>query len=204
MIRIVGKLLAVAVALTTFLPVAQLFAAPIVWISGTGNDANSCTATLPCATLFGAATHMDPGGQINCLNSPGMVETNLEETFSFSLDCAGVYNTTSSGLAAIQLVANNQVVKIRNLTITGTGGGFPANKVTGSGSLILENCVFENFNASGAGPAVDIEPTGPLNLVIKNSRVSNRGGPALRNRMAAWLRWILGLITPPISPRLLA
>ena len=29
-----------------------------------------------------------------------------------------------------------------------------------------------------------------------------RGGPALRERMAAWLRWILGSITPPISPRL--
>ncbi len=31
-----------------------------------------------------------------------------------------------------------------------------------------------------------------------------RGGPVFRDRMAAWLRWILGLITPPISPRLLA
>jgi hypothetical protein len=31
-----------------------------------------------------------------------------------------------------------------------------------------------------------------------------RGGPVFRNRMAAWLRWILGWITPPISPRLLA
>ena len=30
----------------------------------------------------------------------------------------------------------------------------------------------------------------------------SRGGPALRDRMAAWLRWILGSITPPISPRL--
>ena len=29
-----------------------------------------------------------------------------------------------------------------------------------------------------------------------------RGGPAWRDRMAAWLRWILGSITPPISPRL--
>jgi hypothetical protein len=27
-----------------------------------------------------------------------------------------------------------------------------------------------------------------------------RGGPAWRDRMAAWLRWILGSITPPISP----
>jgi hypothetical protein len=31
-----------------------------------------------------------------------------------------------------------------------------------------------------------------------------RGGPVFRNRMAAWLRWILGWITPPISPRLSA
>ena len=29
-----------------------------------------------------------------------------------------------------------------------------------------------------------------------------RGGPALRDSSAAWLRWVLGSITPPISPRL--
>lgn len=31
---------------------------------------------------------------------------------------------------------------------------------------------------------------------------SRRGGPALRDSSAAWLRWVLGSITPPISPRL--
>jgi hypothetical protein len=30
----------------------------------------------------------------------------------------------------------------------------------------------------------------------------DRGGPVFRNRMAAWLRWSLGWVTPPISPRL--
>jgi hypothetical protein len=30
--------------------------------------------------------------------------------------------------------------------------------------------------------------------------VGNRGGPVFRDRMAAWLRWFLGLITPPVSP----
>jgi tetratricopeptide (TPR) repeat protein len=30
--------------------------------------------------------------------------------------------------------------------------------------------------------------------------LDSRGGPAWRDRMAAWLRWILGSITPPISP----
>jgi hypothetical protein len=27
-----------------------------------------------------------------------------------------------------------------------------------------------------------------------------RGGPGLRDSLAAWLRWILGSITPPVSP----
>jgi hypothetical protein len=35
-----------------------------------------------------------------------------------------------------------------------------------------------------------------------NPMLDTRGGPALRDSSAAWLRWILGSITPPISPRL--
>ena len=41
--------------------------------------------------------------------------------------------------------------------------------------------------------------------VMRRSKLIDRmvrGGPVFRNRMAAWLRWILGSITPPISPRL--
>jgi len=36
----------------------------------------------------------------------------------------------------------------------------------------------------------------------QRSMHTKRGGPALRDSSAAWLRWILGSITPPISPRL--
>jgi len=36
----------------------------------------------------------------------------------------------------------------------------------------------------------------------QEGRSKLRGGPVFRNRMAAWLRWILGWIMPPISPRL--
>jgi len=39
-------------------------------------------------------------------------------------------------------------------------------------------------------------------IVSAFSFVIERGGPGLRDRMAAWLRWILGSIMPPISPRL--
>jgi carbohydrate-selective porin OprB len=38
--------------------------------------------------------------------------------------------------------------------------------------------------------------------IMANTKSEFRGGPALRDSSAAWLRWILGSITPPISPRL--
>ena len=41
-----------------------------------------------------------------------------------------------------------------------------------------------------------------LALVAVNIKFGDRGGPDFRDRMAAWLRWILGSVTPPISPRL--
>jgi hypothetical protein len=178
MIRIIAKGFAVTVLFTAFLNVGPLFAAPFTWVSSTGNDANSCTATQPCATLFGAANHVDSGGQINCIDSPSFTFTNFGKADPLTIDCAGVYQTTSPNVGAIWTFSN-VVLRIRNLTISGTAGGYPAIKVTGGGTLILENCVFENFNASGAGAALDIEPIGPLNLVLTNTRISNNASGVL-------------------------
>jgi hypothetical protein len=172
MIRIITKLFAVAVALTAFLPVAPLFAAvpqPVIWISSTGSDSNPCTAALPCATFNTASGGLTAGGQISCLDSPGPIGSSLEVTTSLTIDCAGVYVVNFPNLGAFQLQAANQIVKIRNLTITGAAGGYPAIKVTGGGTLILENCVLDNL----PGTALDIEPNGPFNLIIKNTRISN-------------------------------
>jgi hypothetical protein len=178
MIRIIAKLFAFAVFLTAFLPVAPLFAANVVtWISSTGSDANPCTAALPCATFFQAITEIGAGlnGQINCLNSPGINGTSIAFSDSVTIDCAGVFETNAPNAGALNPVGTNQVVKIRNLTISGTTGGWPAIKVTGSGTLIIENCVFENI----PGTALDIEPNGPLNLVLTNSRISNSASGVL-------------------------
>jgi Right handed beta helix region len=179
MIRIIARLFAFTVALTAFLHVVPLFAyvtQPVVWISSTGSDSNPpCTAALPCQSFVQALGYLESGGQLNCLDSPGVSEPDVSTTVSVTIDCAGVYEPASdgAGVGAFSLSGTNQVVKIRNLTISGAAGGYPAIKVTGSGTLILENCVFENFTASGAGPALDIEPNGAFNLVVTNSRISN-------------------------------
>ena len=72
-----------------------------------------------------------------------------------------------------------QVVKIRDLTFNGqTSGGGGAIEVRGSGTLIIENCVFENF-ANGTALR-EIDPSdGAVNLVIINSRISNNAAGVL-------------------------
>jgi hypothetical protein len=172
MIRIIAKLFAVAVALFAFSPVAPLFAADVVYLSSTGNDAGPCTAAAPCATIASSLGELSGGGQISCINSPGAISLPIVEVGnSLTIDCVGVWETNENSV--VFTLGGTQTVKIRNVTMSGSPGGLSAIKVTGGGTLILENCIFENFDASGAGPALDIEPSGPLSLVITNSRISN-------------------------------
>jgi hypothetical protein len=178
MIRIIAKLVAVTAVLAAFLLVAPKFAAAnslITYVSSTGSDGGACTAALPCATLTFALQATSNSGQVNCLNPQyGALEGSLAFTTPFvvTIDCPGVAQPTN-GLPLLTFAGTNDVVKIRNLTISGAAGGYPAISFMGSGTLILENCVFENFNGPGPAPALDIEPNGPLTLVIKNSRVSS-------------------------------
>jgi hypothetical protein len=76
--------------------------------------------------------------------------------------------------------STSATVKLRNVTFTNLGVSF-AIRFFGSGTLILENCVFEEAGAT----MLDIEPNGPLNLVIRNSRISNGSTVAVILKPAA-------------------
>jgi parallel beta helix pectate lyase-like protein len=180
MIRIIAKLL-VAIVFTTLLHIAPLFAAPVTFLATNGSG-TSCTFSQPCSALFNALSATDDRGQITCFDSATF--PNLGDQFSnnVTIDCSGVLVTGNGAFPALGLQGTNQMVKIRNLTFNGTGGGAVAFiKVFGSGTLILENCVLENF----PGIAIDIEPTGAFNLIMKNSRVSNSTGAGVLIKPAA-------------------
>ena len=181
MIRAIARLCIIvpAVALAAVLlvisaPRAQA-GADVVYISSTGIDTNPCTATQPCATVSAALVAVNAGGEILCVNSPGIVDFGFFSYVSFTLDCPGTFSPNASG-AAIQLLGEPQVVTIRNLTIRGNFGGGPAIQVLGRGSLVLENCVLENF---GTGAALDIEPQFSSSLVVVNSRISGSASGVL-------------------------
>ena len=162
MIRILAKLFAVTILLITLSYVASLLAAPVAYLSSTGSDANPCTATQPCADITRAMQVVDVGGQIYCINSPSTIGNMgaFIDGFSVTIDCSGLYLVNSSNYVGLGFFGTNQVVKIRNLTISELpGSGNHAIQVTGSGTLIIENCVFENFNSN---TPLDIEPIGAI------------------------------------------
>jgi Right handed beta helix region len=180
MIRMIAKLS--IVTLVAFLSVAPASAGPLgpfAWVSSAGNadDANACTVAQPCQSIHRALAAAGTGGQVNCIDSPGVNEGNNNITLSATIDCAGMITGFGGGLSPeiIAFSATNQVFKVRNLTFNGVNTINIGIKVTGSGTLIFENCVFENLT----GTALDIEPTGALTLIIKNSRVSNNTGGVL-------------------------
>jgi hypothetical protein len=175
MIRIIVKFF-VAIVFATLLHVGSLFAAPDVYISPSGKDANACTTAEPCATFDRALAVVDNGGQITCVGSPTIIEGGISFGISVTIDCPGLYADNGAVFGAFVLQGTNQTVKLRNLTVSGAAGGNPAILVQASGNLIIENCVFENI---ANGPALQITPNGPFNLVMTNSRVSNSGSGVL-------------------------
>jgi hypothetical protein len=150
------------------------------FVSSTGSNSNPCTATQPCATIDQATINLNSGGQVSCVNSPSFTQDNVFFTgasYALTIDCAGVVSSATGGGIMLQFTGSNQVAKIRNLTFNGQASGTSgAIQVNGSGTLILEKCVFENF-ASGA--ALQIEPTGAFNLVVTDSRISNSSAGVL-------------------------
>jgi Right handed beta helix region len=173
MIRTTAKSLSVVAALAALFNAGPLEAATVTYLSSSGVPSAPCTPAQPCSYLQPALNNLDTsGGQVSCLDSPTIGDNSLNTTLplSVTIDCVGTFPTSFANVGAIVLGGTGDVIKIRNLTINGRLGGYPGIRFTGSGSLVLENCVFEDLNG---GAALDIEPTGPVTLTVTGGRISN-------------------------------
>jgi hypothetical protein len=166
MIRVIAKLFAVAVVLIAFLPVQPSSAANFVAFVSATAVGGACTQAAPCGNIETAiGTVSNSGGRIVC-ETP--VQENSPIVFAgaatFVFDCP-----STSWLGGFNFFGSNITLKFQHIDFSGIANGVL--KVNGSGTLIFEDCVFEEF----AGVALEIFPNGPLNLVITNSRISNSG-----------------------------
>jgi hypothetical protein len=187
--RAIAKLFVVATALTPLTLSSPAAASPpqVAYVSSTGSDGNSCTtAAQPCATvgqalLFVISTN---GGVVSCIGGTGPKNDTggigLDQPLELTIDCpGGTFLGDGVNTFGLHLSTANQTLKIRHLTfnLANFASGASAILISGSGNLILEDCVFEN----GSGVALDITPNGSLNLVIRNTRISNTGAGILIN-----------------------
>ena len=98
------------------------------WVSGVGSDMNPCSRTAPCKTFAGALTQTTAGGEIDCID-PGDFGNGsmLNITQAVTIDCGGTFGSiflTPAGAPVININAgSNDVVTLRNLSITGGLGG---------------------------------------------------------------------------------
>jgi hypothetical protein len=169
-IRSIAKVVIVGAVLVASLHVAAaLENLQIAYISPTGSDGNQCSAASPCASFSGAAfAVVTTGGQVGCLggaSSQDALVLGSPTNYKITIDCAGGVWTAGQESYSIAIDGSNELLILRHLTFN---AGAPIIQVNGSGTLIIDDCTFQYGST-----ALDIEPNGLLNLVIKNSRISN-------------------------------
>jgi hypothetical protein len=155
---------------------SPVMAQNVLWVSNTGNDANTCGATAPCASFQGA---INKGNvvQINCLTSGTYGAVTI--TASLTIDC-GTGNigdvNVFSGIAIT--IANNSAATIilRHLNVFGLGNsgsttGIDAQSFS-SGTLIVEDCMIHGFNANGI---LFTTTNGRGLLQVSNSQILDNG-----------------------------
>jgi hypothetical protein len=171
-----AKLWIVALALLAF--VAPVSAASVVFLANppAGNDNNPCSFASPCQTLGGSLGKLDSNGQVTCAQGTAFGSAGFPVQ-SVIIDCPGLFVPNQTAFEGFlgEFIADGIVIKIRHLTVNGQFAGTGAGGVliTGGsgGTLVLEDCVFENFS----GTAIQIAANGPYTLILKNTRISNNG-----------------------------
>jgi hypothetical protein len=142
-----------------------------VWVSGVGDDTNSCSRTTPCRTFAGAISRVAAGGEINVLDSGGYGGVVISK--SVTIDGTGAYaGTTSQGANSITITAGaGDVVVLRNLSMDGLDEALSGIRFNSGKALYLENCLIKNFRDYG----VNFQPSAGGTLVIGSSVIINNG-----------------------------
>jgi hypothetical protein len=164
------------------------------WISGVGDDANPGSRTAPCKTLAGAIAKTTAGGEIDALDPGGFGALTI--TKAITIDGKGsLASILASGTTGLNVAAgSNDIVTIRNFSITGQGTGIYGINILSAGQVRIENCVifgFANdgihFSQSASSAVLYVQNTqihncnngiyvnnasSPANVVIENCQVA--------------------------------
>src|ERR1700722_9187324 len=169
----IAAALAVAVTLAAVSAQAQSIR---TFVSVSGSDSNPCSITAPCRHFSAAVTATAVGGEVDALD-PGAYGS---FTINHAITIEGQgwsYVAPPSGGAAITITASSGNVFIHGVSVDGVGtSGTDGIALTGSASsLAIIDCVIQNFTHDG----IYLQPTGSLELSIRNTIASNNGNDGI-------------------------
>jgi hypothetical protein len=173
-IRAIAKLCVVVAGVGTVLQAAPSHADNLAIVSNQGSGV-TCTFAQPCLTLTQAFSALESasGSGVNrviCFTTAFQaVNSQYAPSKSLDIDCPGSFMVGLIGQPA------NIGIRVHDMTFTAPSGFSSAIIFQGGGTLILENCNF----VDNPGVVLDLEPTAPLNVVIRNSRLSSSGSGIL-------------------------
>jgi hypothetical protein len=169
--RTLAKLCFAVATVAAVLPAVPSHAENFAFVSANGGG-TACTAAAPCKSIGDAFGNIAAPIRIICLSGsqPTTSGIGFGASVSVDIDCPLGFE----GQIGVGTAASNVTMRLRHLEFRNIGF---SNQIIfqGAGTLILEDCVFTDV----PGVALDLEPNGPLNVVIKNSRISNAGSGIL-------------------------
>jgi hypothetical protein len=155
---------------------AQSGGAIRVWVSGVGENNNSCSRTAPCRSFAAAIQRVAPGGEISVLDSGDFGSVTITRSLSIVNETREAGLMATPGMAGITINAGpSDVVVLRGLVIDGNLGQGTSGIVFNSGAaLTVDKSVIKNFAIAG-GNGINFIPNGPAELFVSDTVIINNG-----------------------------
>ncbi len=119
------------------------------FVSGTGNDANSCTRTAPCRSFQRAHDVVATGGEVVAIDSSGYGPLTITKSITITGEGVRAAVTSAGAGDGVTITAAGATVILRELTITGLDTGTQGVRVNDAANVYIERCVITNFTGDG-------------------------------------------------------
>jgi hypothetical protein len=161
------------------------------WVSGVGDDVNPCSRTAPCKTFAGAISKTFINGEIDCLDEGGFGTITITKSITIEGTNGGGFGSIlASGTNGVNINLTSstvddplRTVRIRNLSINGTGASGTVGTRTGiigvrviqsaspALAVYIEGCLIHSFSQRG----ISDERTTASKLYVTDTIVRDNG-----------------------------
>jgi hypothetical protein len=149
-----------------------------VFVSVNGNDSNPCTALSPCRTFQAAHDAVQPGGEVDVLDTGGYGTLTITKSISI-VNPGGVVASIAPvpGQSAITVNAQpNDTIALRGLTLDGTGLGSFGITFNSGGNMDVADCVVRRYSTNG----ILFAPNSTSSLNVTNSQFNGNGNAGIQ------------------------